>query len=140
MKKVILNKCCGGFNVSKEAYELYANKKGLKLYLYKSDYINGKWIYKKVTANDSDSISNTYFIKDMGNNVEISDEDYEKYSLYLDDGYREDSTLIEVIEELEEKASGIYGDLKIVEIPDNLDYVIDDYYGIETLHEKVKEW
>lgn len=138
MKKVILNKCFGGFDVSKEAYMLYAKKKGLTLYLYESELINRNFIYKKV--NDDNSIFRHYFIKDMGNNVEISNENYEKYCLYLNDGHREDPILIEVVEELGEKASGRFGNLKVVEIPDDLEYVIDEYDGIETLHQKVKEW
>lgn len=138
MKKVILNKCFGGFDVSKEAYMLYAKKKGLTLYLYESEFINRKFIYKKV--NDDNSIFRHYFIKDMGDNVEISNEDYEKYCLYLKDEYREDPILIEVVEELGEKASGRFGNLKVVEIPDDLEYVIDEYDGIETLHQKVEEW
>lgn len=138
MKKVILNKCFGGFDVSKEAYMLYAKKKGLTLYLYESEFINRKFIYKKV--NDDNSIFRHYFIKDMGDNVEISNEDYEKYCLYLKDEHREDPILIEVVEELGEKTSGRFGNLKVVEIPDDLEYVIDEYDGIETLHQKVKEW
>lgn len=138
MKKVILNKCFGGFDVSKEAYMLYAKKKGLTLYLYESEFINRKFIYKK--ANDDNSIFRHYFIKDMGDNVEISNEDYEKYCLYLKDEHREDPILIEVVEELGEKASGRFGNLKVVEIPDDLEYVIDEYDGIETLHQKVEEW
>lgn len=138
MKKVILNKCFGGFDVSKEAYMLYAKRKGLTLYLYESEFINRKFIYKKV--NDDNSIFRHYFIKDMGDNVEISNEDYEKYCLYLKDEHREDPILIEVVEELGEKASGRFGNLKVVEIPDDLEYVIDEYDGIETLHQKVEEW
>ena len=138
MKKVILNKCFGGFDVSKEAYMLYAKKKRLTLYLYESEFINRKFIYKKV--NDDNSIFRHYFIKDMGDNVEISNEDYEKYCLYLKDEHREDPILIEVVEELGEKASGRFGNLKVVEIPDDLEYVIDEYDGIETLHQKVEEW
>ena len=138
MKKVILNKCFGGFDVSKEAYMLYAKKKGLTLHLYESKLINKNFIYKKVD-NDS-SLFRHYFTKDMGNNVEISNEEYEKYCLYLNDGHREDPVLIQVVEELGEKASGRFGDLKVVEIPDDLEYVIDEYDGIETLHEKVQEW
>lgn len=76
----------------------------------------------------------------MGDYVEISNEDYKKYSLYLDEEHREDTILIEVVEELGEKASGRFGKLKVVEIPEDLDYVIDEYDGIETLHEKVQEW
>lgn len=81
-----------------------------------------------------------YFTKDFGNNVKIEDKDYKKYSLNLDSDYREDKVLIEVVEELKEKANGKYSDLKVVEIPDNLKYVIDEYDGIETLHQEVEEW
>ena len=137
MKKVILNKCYGGFNVSKEGYMLYAKKKGITLYQYKQNFDNRKFIYTKT---NEDNIFNHYFIKDIGDNIEITNEDYEKYSLYLNDQHREDPVLIEVVEELGEKASGRFGDLRVVEIPDDLDYVIDEYDGIETLHQKVEEW
>lgn len=130
--KIILNKCYGGFDVSKEAYVLYAKKKGLELYQYASDFANfKKRIYKK--TNDETLFKN-YFIKDMGDNIEISNEDYKKYCLYLDDTYRKDTTLIEVVEELGDKASGRFGDLKVVEIPNNSFYKIDEYDGIETIY------
>lgn len=130
--KIILNKCYGGFDVSKEAYMLYAKKKGLELYQYASDFVNfKKCIYKK--TNDETLFKN-YFTKDMGDNVEINNEDYEKYNLYLDDTYRKDPILIEVVEELGDKASGRLGDLKVVEIPDNSFYKIDEYDGVETIY------
>ena len=136
MKKVILNKSYGGFEVSKEAYELYAKKKGLKLFYYDRDGKTDKYRY----AVDKGNLFVDIFTKDFGNNVIISDENFEKYGLYLNSDYREDSILIEVVEELEEKASGCCGRLVVVEIPDDLDYVIDKYDGIEILHQKVKEW
>lgn len=129
--KIILNKCFGGFGISKEGYELYAKKKGLNLYIYESEFKYGKFIYKK--TNDT-SIMNDYFIKDMGDNVEISDKDYKKYLLYLNEKYRQDPTLIEVVEELKDKASGRFGDLEVVEIPDNCYYKIDEYDGVETIY------
>lgn len=50
--KIILNKCYGGFDVSKEAYMLYAKKKGLSLYQYVCDFTNfKKCIYKKAGVN-----------------------------------------------------------------------------------------
>ena len=131
MRKIILNKCYGGFSLSKEGYELYAKKKGLKLISYNSKIENGKFIYRKT---DKENIFNNYFTKDLGDNVEISDEDYEKYHLYLREKAREDKTLIEVVEKLGEKASGMCGKLKVVEIPDNAYYVIDEYDGIETIY------
>lgn len=130
--KIILNKCYGSFDVSKEAYMLYAKKKGLSLYQYTCDFTNfKKCIYKK--AND-EALFKNYFIKDMGDNIEISNEDYKKYLLYLNDEYRQDPILIEVVEELGEKASGRFGSLEVVEIPNNSFYKIDEYDGVETIY------
>lgn len=137
MKKVILNKCFGGFGLSKEAYELYAKKKGISVFHYIQENLK-KEIYTYAT--DDNRTFDFYFTKDFGDNVYISNEDFKKYFLNLDENFREDKTLIEVVEELGEKANTFYSNLKIVEIPDDLDYVIDNYDGIETLHQKVQEW
>ena len=137
MKKVILNKCFGGFGLSKEAYELYAKKKGISVFHYTQENLK-KEIYTYAT--DDNRTFDFYFTKDFGDNVYISNEDFKKYFLNLDENFREDKTLIEVVEELGEKANAFYSNLKIVEIPDDLDYVIDNYDGIETLHQKVQEW
>lgn len=129
MRKIILNKCYGGFDLSKKAYELYAKKKGLELYAYINCLENeGKYKYS------DGNLFEKYFTKDFGNNVEISEEDYEKYVLYLRETAREDKTLIEVVEELGKEASGMCGELKIVKIPDNAFFIIDSYDGLETLY------
>lgn len=131
MRKIILNKCYGGFDLSKKAYELYAKKKGLELYTYTMTIENNKCKYK---YSDGSDFFIVYFTKDFGNNVEISKEDYKKYVLSLRDEAREDKTLIEVVEELGKEASGMCGKLKIVKIPDNAFFIIDSYDGIETLY------
>ena len=53
---------------------------------------------------------------------------------------RSDSKLIKVVEELGEKANGYCADLKVVEIPDDVEWVIEDYDGIESIHEKHRVW
>lgn len=130
--KIILNKCYGGFDVSDEAYELYAEKKGISLYRYWDNC-------KKRKMQKGSGLLTHYFTKDFGDSVERDKIDW-KTNLYLDSGYRDDPILIEVVEELGGKASGNYGNLVVVEIPDGMDYVIDDYDGFETLHENVKVW
>lgn len=142
MKKVILNKCYGGFSLSEEAHRLYAMKKGFEVFAYKNDRYSAKnkqSYYKKLEKNE-DALFKYYFTKDFGNNSVISSEDYAKYSFSLGAGDREDKTLIEVVEELGEKSNSPFSSLVVVEIPDDLEYVIDDYDGIETLHQKVQEW
>ena len=130
--KIILNKCYGGFDVSDKAYELYAEKKGISLYRYYNDYKNKK-------MHKGSGVITYYFTKDFGDNVETDKIDW-KTDLYLNDEYRDDPILIEVVEELGKKASGSCGNLVVVEIPDGMDYVIDDDDGIETLHENVRMW
>lgn len=66
--------------------------------------------------------------------------DYFYYSII--DEIRKDPDLISIVEELGGEANGWCSKLVIVDIPDELDgkYVIDDYDGIETLHEDVPVW
>lgn len=137
MKKVLLNKCYGGFGVSDAAYQLYAKEKGLTLFKYIMETDEqGRVIYKK-TENTKNVI---YFTQDMGNNVEISEEDFRTYNLYLNGNYREDLALIEAVERLGEAANTDYSNLIIVRVPADMVYVIDDYDGRETLHEAVEEF
>ena len=136
--KVILNKCYGGFGISKAGYELYAKKKGIDIFAYETDFVNGKSVYKKTCKGDMLFI--TYLTKDYGDCIEESSVDFAKFDLYLDSGHREDPILIEVVEELGDSANGSFAKLVIVDIPDGMKYEIDDYDGVETLHQKVKKW
>ena len=96
--------------------------------------------YQRIDLFD-DSVLANYFTKDFGEVViNISKSDWDNYHLYLSEGHREDPILIEVVEELGEEASGKFGELVVVEIPDDLEYTIDNYDGIETLHEDVPVW
>jgi len=55
--------------------------------------------------------------------------------------YRADPRLIEAIEKIgEEKSSGSLAALRIKHIPDGVDWEIDEYDGIETIHEKHRSW
>lgn len=141
MRKVILNKCFGGFDVSPQGYQLYAMKKGYShLYKYKKSFDKLHDEYYRIDLFD-DFILAYYFTKDLGETIkEISKSDWKLYHLYLGTDKREDPILIEVVEELGEEASGKFGKLVVVEIPDDLNYTIDEYDGIETLHEDVPTW
>ena len=136
--KVILNKCYGGFGISKAGYELYAKKKGIEIFAYKLECVNGKPIYRKTDTGSS--IFTITFTKDFGDYIDLSDDNSEKYCLLLRDNHREDPVLIEVVEELGERANSPFSKLVIVDIPDGMEYEIDDYDGVETLHQKVKKW
>lgn len=116
--KIVINTCYGGFNLSKEAVLLYAKYKGIELYpedekLYFIYYLTPKERRK-------------------------SEKDME--ALYPKDIERDDPILVKVVEELGEKANNYYSNLKVVEIPDGVAWEIDEYDGIETIHEKHATW
>ena len=55
--------------------------------------------------------------------------------------YRANEKLISAIEKIgEDEASGDFATLKIVEIPDGIEWYIDVYDGIETVHEQHRSW
>lgn len=90
--KIVVNRCFGGFSLSKEAYEFLG--------------------------------------------LEWDDYGYD----YNDDDKRTDEKLIKCVEALGEKANGRFSRLEVVEIPDDIEWEISDYDGIETIHEKHRSW
>ena len=63
---------------------------------------------------------------------------FDHYHVY--DVERTDPLFVQVVEELGDKASGQLADLRVIEIPDGIDYYIDDYDGIESVHERHASW
>jgi len=89
MKKVVINKCFGGFGLSKEALSLLGQ---------------------------------------------------ESDSFYWRDDKRTDSLLVEVVEELGERAFGDYARLKVVEIPEDVKWSISENDGNEWIAENHRTW
>jgi len=58
--------------------------------------------------------------------------------LFEDD--RTNERLIKCVEALKEEANGEYASLKIVDIPDDIEYTIHSFDGIESIHELHREW
>lgn len=53
---------------------------------------------------------------------------------------RDDPRLIACVEKLGEAANGDYAKLSVVEIPDDVEWFIDEYDGNETIREKHRTW
>lgn len=60
--------------------------------------------------------------------------------IYSSDLPRNDPDLVAAVETLGADAHGRYADLKIVEVPDGVDWYIYDYDGSEEVHEKHRSW
>jgi len=78
----------------------------------------------------------------------LSKEAYEYMGLEWDghgnafssNGKRTDPKLIECIEALGEKSNGMLAEISIVEVPDDVDWYIDEYDGRESVHECHRSW
>jgi hypothetical protein len=128
--KMVINKCYGGFGLSHEGVMRYAELKGITLY-YENDGFTSSYYtipvdeFHKLHAEskktqDFSKINSVYFCSyDMP---------------------RTDPDLIQVVEELGEKANGDFAELKVVDIPDGVGWEIDDYDGIESVHEIHRVW
>lgn len=115
MKKVAINSCFGGFHLSDEAMVMYLKK------MYPD----------KVITTEPDKWGSLEFMVDGKKFYQFEVSEYDN---------RENPILIEVIETLGGKADGRYSDLKIVEIPDDVQYEITDYDGVETVEEIHRSW
>ena len=56
------------------------------------------------------------------------------------DDYRNDPILVAMVEADAEGVSGDHAELGIIEIPDDVDWVIEDYDGIEWVAEVHRTW
>ena len=56
------------------------------------------------------------------------------------DSLRAHPDLIEVVEKMKEKANGRHAKLKIVKIPDDVEWEIEEYDGTEWVSEKHRRW
>jgi hypothetical protein len=55
-------------------------------------------------------------------------------------GSRTCEFLVQAIEELQDKAAGSYSQLRVIVIPDDINYIIEDYDGAEWIAEAHRTW
>lgn len=136
--KIVVNKCYGGFGLSPIAIKEYLKLKGKECFFYKKDY-KTKMLNRVSVEN-----ATTYDLsltKDYGEKMEENWKSFDTDYFYYNDIERTDLDLIKVIETLgEEKSSGECAKLRVIEIPDGIEYEIDEYNGIESIHETHRSW
>jgi hypothetical protein len=137
--KIAINRCFGGFSLSDKAIEMIMNRKGFDCYRYKWQYERDKERYTRVDnlSNDRLGLSINYSTADLGKVIEDIPKENRWYYGNLK---RTDEDMIAVIEELGDEASGMCGEVVIVEIPDDVDWEIDEYDGLESIHEVHRVW
>lgn len=113
--KIVVNRCFGGFSISKKAAAFMADR-GNKRAKLELDKVNLK------TDGSKRRYSNRWF--GYG------------YVDGMDGGYdRTDPDLVAAVETLGTEAYGDLAQLEVVEIPDDIDWEIIEYDGQESIHE-----
>jgi hypothetical protein len=117
--KVAINRCFGGFGLSEKAFEMLLRKKGVAF-------------EKQPSA--STFLGPAYFhAGHLGDNEFFLSE----YDYFQD---RADPDLISVIEQLGKEAEGWSADIALVEIPNDVQWHIHEYDGIEHIAENHRTW
>lgn len=138
--KVVVNRCYGGFGLSDKACEMVMKRKGFECFRYKQTkykYRDGVEEYIRCESFGKDDVFTHYQTIDLGKKIDkLPNETYWWYGRLE----RDDTDLIAVVEELGEEADGRFAKLEVVEIPDGVNWELDDYDGIETIHEVHRSW
>jgi hypothetical protein len=113
MIEIVINKCYGGFGLSELAIRTLRQR-------------NVEW------ANEVVLFGETY------ENGAVKDSNFDSYNPYKLS--RDDKDLVQVVKDLGEKAYGEYSKLSIVDIPDDVEWEIDDYDGFESIDEIHRTW
>lgn len=120
MAKIVYNACFGGFSLSPVAIDRYAELKGITI--YDGCYLCPKEEYERIAdEEDKNPIGPDRYAKSNALYFCHSNID------------RADPFLVQVVEELGDKANGSYAKLRIKEVPTGTLYRIDDYDGYETV-------
>ncbi len=139
--KVVINNCFGGFSISKEAAEYMAElgcevaKAELSEWGKRKEWIDYFIEHGKFP---SDCPEQTHGLLEIDAKYH-SQPDF--YGYGSDKNYdRSSEFLVKAVEKLGQKASGQSAELKVVEIPDDVDYEIEEYDGNEHIAEKHRTW
>ena len=115
--KVVINRCYGGFGLSDAAFEKLLDRKGIA------------WEKKKYS----------YSYDAYYHAGHLDDNDYYLFNFKFY-GDRTDKDLLAVIEEMGESSFGEFANLQIVNIPDDVEFEIEEYDGMEWVAEKHRTW
>jgi hypothetical protein len=143
--KVVVNRCYGGFGLSPKAIERYLELTGKECYFAIGSYsgkvgIPAKWKLCEAD-NDRAKINASTFTKNcIQPDGTIAEKDMIDYYFYYGDIERNDPILIQVVEELGYEANNMFSKLEVVEIPDDVQWEIHDYDGMESVEEVHRSW
>lgn len=141
--KVVINRCFGGYGLSKEACQRYWDIKGQQVWIehdtkFKSMGLFTVWLVPPEERLESKE-GEAFYVMSMDERRAYN-EKHSEQTWYYRDVDRSDPILIQVIEELGIAANGSHAELVIVDIPDDVEWHIDEYDGLEHVAENHRSW
>lgn len=135
--KVVINKCFGGYGLNMKAQKEIARLKGMQLWFYTG---SGRIAERlKMVKDEVEPFILVAVTKNFGNEATWGEID--NFIFNAKELERNDKDLTQALENLGVKNCNTrFSELKIVKIPDGMEYEITDYDGVETLHEKHRSW
>jgi hypothetical protein len=127
MVRVVYNRCYGGFNLSREACKRYWELQGKEVWIENSSLGFNVWL---VPPKERLKYPKDWHSLPLEERIAFN-EQYSKQTWYDRDVSRHDPILVQVVEELGEKANGECAKLAIDEISGP--YRIDEYDGYESV-------
>lgn len=111
MKKIVINRCFGGFGLSDDVMQIYLTRKNMPYRMNKESSL--------ITIFQNPETEEHYYDSDIP---------------------RDDDVLISLVEEFGERANGKFSELAIVEIPDDVNWYVEEYDGSEWVAERHRTW
>lgn len=118
--KIVINTCFGGFGISNKGVMRYAELKRITLYPHKKSRGLGLTYYYTSPLENGHPKEGTYF---DDNSID-----------------RNDPTLVQVVEEMKEESYGNFAELTVIDIPDDVEWQVEEYDGFEHIAEKHRTW
>jgi len=143
VRRIVINDCFGGFGLSEEAVAAYLQLLGKPIWpeddkRYKGLGSTTYWLVPPEADRVDPSPSNwgeMTIAERTAHNQIYQQQVFDPNGIDRDDAY-----LVQVIEELGDLASGKHAKLKVVEIPADVDWQIEEYDGNEWVAEVHRTW
>lgn len=140
--KVVINRCHGGFGLSRAAMQRYCEIKEIACWIKEDNAFKsfGLWTCWIVPPEERVNTNKALF-KSLTIDERIAHNKlYNEQTMHYRAIPRNDPALVQVVEELGDEANGSFADLKVVEIPDDVEWHVEEYHGVEHIAENHHTW